>query len=59
VGAVNHVFVLAEFNSITGNGRLDESEGGIDAFVGASVRSRGNYIADNAYAAIEAGNNNQ
>ncbi len=56
VGATNHVFARIEFNRITGNGRKDQGEGGIDAFVGASVRSRGNYIADNAYAAVEAGN---
>jgi hypothetical protein len=56
VGATNHVFARIEFNRITGNGRIDQGEGGIDALVGASVRSRGNYIADNAYAAVEAGN---
>ena len=56
VGAFRHVLVRIEFNTITGNGRAEFFEGGIDAGQGATIRSRGNYIADNVYAAIEIGN---
>jgi hypothetical protein len=56
VAAFNQVFVRLEFNDITGNGRVEEFEAGIDGSGGVTIRSKGNYIADNAYAAVEIGN---
>ncbi len=56
VGAFNHVFVRVEFNDITGNGRVEKYESGIDGSGGATIRSKGNNIAGNAYAAIVIGN---
>jgi hypothetical protein len=57
VGVYNLAFARVEFNRITGNGRLENQEAGIEGGVGANIRSRGNYVADNAYAAVEMGNN--
>jgi hypothetical protein len=57
VGVYNLAFARVEFNRITGNGRLENGEAGIEGGVGANIRSRGNYVADNAYAAVEMGNN--
>ncbi len=45
-----------EFNTITGNGRTAHFEAGIESGAGSVIRSRGNFVADNAYAAIEFGN---
>ena len=56
VGVYNQAFARVEFNTITGNGRIEFFEAGIEGGVGSKVRSRGNYIADNAYAAVEMGN---
>jgi hypothetical protein len=56
VGVYNQAFARVEFNTITGNGRPEYYEAGIEGGVGAKVRSRGNYVADNAYAAVEMGN---
>jgi hypothetical protein len=57
IGVFNNSFVRVEFNSITGNGRPDPFfEAGINAGVGSTVRSRGNYIAYNGYAAVEIAN---
>lgn len=56
VGVYNQAFARIEFNSITGNGRAEYYEAGIEGGVGSKVRSRGNYVADNAYAAVEMGN---
>lgn len=56
IGAFNNAFVLANFNTITDNGRLKELEAGIDAGHNSAVRSQGNYIAENGFAAIEVGN---
>lgn len=53
----NLAFARVEFNTITGNGRAAPFfEAGIDVFVNGTVRSRGNYIAENNYAAVEVGN---
>ena len=50
-------FARVEFNTITGNGRpAPVFEAGIDVYVNGTVRSRGNFIADNNYAAVEVGN---
>lgn len=57
VGVYNLAFARVEFNSITGNGRPEFFEAGIEGGVSSNVRSRGNYVADNAYAAVEMGNN--
>jgi len=56
VGAFNHVFVRVEFNDITGNGGAEQSSSGIDASGGATIRSKGNYVTENAYAAVVIGN---
>ena len=57
IGAFNQAFVRVSFNTITGNGRpAPYYEAGIDASGGATVRSRGNLIADNGYAAVGASN---
>lgn len=56
VGVYNQAFARVEFNRITGNGRVEFFEAGIEGGVGSKVRSRGNYVADNAYAAVEMGN---
>lgn len=57
VGVFSLAFARVEYNSITGNGRPEFFEAGIDGSVAANVRSKGNYVADNAYAAVEMGNN--
>jgi len=49
-------FARVEFNIITGNGRATHFEGGIEASVGSTVRSRGNMINNNVTAAISIGN---
>ena len=57
IGAFSHVFVRAYYNQIVRNGRpAPFFEGGIDAGVGAAIRSAGNYIAENGYAAVTVGN---
>ncbi len=56
VGVFNEGFARVEFNIITGNGRATHFEAGIEAGGGSTVRSRGNFVADNAYAAVEFGN---
>lgn len=57
IGVSHNSFVRVEFNTITGNGRSDPFfEAGIEAFRNGTVFSRGNYIADNGYAAISIGN---
>jgi len=56
VGVYNQAFARVEFNTITGNGRPEYFEAGIEGGVGSKIRSRGNYVADNAYAAVEMGN---
>lgn len=56
VAAFNNALVRVNFNTITGNGRLELLEAGIDAGNNTTVRSNGNYIADNGYAAVEVGN---
>lgn len=56
VGAWHNVFVRVELNSITSNGLLEPDDGaGIEGGAGATIRSRGNYIADNGWAAIAFG----
>ena len=56
VGVYNQSFARVEFNTITGNGRTTHFEAGMESGTGAVIRSRGNYVAENAYAAIEFGN---
>jgi hypothetical protein len=56
VGAFNQVFARVESNRITQNGLRDEEESGIDGSGGVTIRSAGNYIAGNNYAAITSGN---
>ena len=56
VGAFNQVFARVEFNTITQNGLRDEDESGIDGSAGVTIRSAGNFIAGNNYAAIASGN---
>ena len=56
VGVYNQSFARVEFNTITGNGRIAHFEAGIENGAGSVIRSRGNFVADNAYAAIEFGN---
>ncbi len=57
VGVYKMAFAQVEFNKITGNGRPEYFEAGIDGGLSVNIQSRGNYIANNAYAAIEIGNN--
>ncbi len=52
VSVGNEAFAHVRFNNITGNGDF----GGIEGFLGGSIMSTGNYIADNSFAAIEVGN---
>jgi hypothetical protein len=56
VGAFNQVFARVESNTITQNGLRNEEESGIDGSGGVTIRSAGNYIAGNNYAAIASGN---
>ena len=57
VSVASFSFARVEFNTITGNGRpAPVFEAGIDVYVNGTVRSRGNFIADNNYAAVEVGN---
>ena len=56
VGAYNNAFARVLYNRITGNGRAEYYEAGIEGGAGSVIRSIGNYIADNAYAAVEMGN---
>jgi hypothetical protein len=56
VGAFNQVFARVESNRITQNGLRDEEESGIDGSGGVTIRSAGNFIAGNNYAAIASGN---
>jgi hypothetical protein len=51
VGAFNQVFARVESNTITNSG-----ESGIDGSGGVTIRSAGNYIAGNNFAAIASGN---
>ena len=56
MSAFHHVFVRVEFNSITSNGLLEPDDGaGIEGGIGATIRSRGNYIANNGWAAVAIG----
>ena len=57
VGVYNLAFARVEFNSITGNGRLEEAEAGIQGGISATIRSRGNTVEGNAYAAVAMGQN--
>jgi len=52
VGVFNEGFARVEFNIITGNGRATLFEAGIELGSGSTVRSRGNMINNNAYAAV-------
>ena len=53
VGAFNQVFVRVSYSTITGNGRhAPFFEGGITLSGEAIVRSKGNLISDNTYAAV-------
>lgn len=56
IGAFRNALVQVNFNTITGNGRLERFEGGVDAGNTTTVRTRGNLIAENGYAAVEVGN---
>ena len=56
VGAFHQVFARVESNRITQNGLRNEEESGIDGSGGVTIRSAGNYIAGNNYAAITSGN---
>jgi len=56
VGAFNQVFSRIESNRITHNGLREEYGSGIDSSGGVTIRSAGNFIADNDYAAIAPGN---
>jgi hypothetical protein len=50
-----HIFARLESNTITRNGQSEDEEAGIQVYQGGTVRSSGNYVADNGYAAVEAG----
>ena len=56
VGVFNQAFARVDFNTITQNGLRGEDESGIDGSGGVTIRSAGNYIAENNYAAIASGN---
>ena len=56
VGAFNQVFARVESNTITQNGLRNEEESGIDGNGGVTIRSSGNFIAENNYAAVASGN---
>ena len=57
VGVFNLAFARVEFNSITGNGRLEYEEAGIQGGPSATIRSRGNFVAENGFAAVGMYNN--
>lgn len=57
IGAFNQVYVRVTHNQIVRNGRpAPWFEAGIDAAFGSTIRSIGNYVADNGYAAVAIGN---
>ena len=56
VAVYNLAFARVEFNLIEKNGRLSHYEAGIEGG-SSSIRSRGNIVRNNAYAAVGMGNN--
>ena len=56
VAVGNHSFARVYYSTITTNGRPDPHfEAGIQVWAGSQVRSVGNVISDNGYAAVEVG----
>ena len=56
VGVANASFARVYYNQIVNNGRPEPYyEAGIDVWAGSTVRSAGNMVSDNPYAAVEVG----
>ena len=55
VGVYFNAFARLESNIIERNGQQEDEEAGIQVYQGGIVRSAGNRVADNGYAAVEVG----